>query len=109
MRLIDADALYEEIHDLMYTKESPSVILTESGQEIFNSGVGSACCLVAQASTIDAVPVVHAKWTGGKYYNGTYGYEKTCTNCKKEYVVVYGYLFCPYCGARMDGEKDDGS
>ena len=57
----------------------------------------------ASVPTVDGVPVVHAKWTGGKYYNGTYGYEKTCTNCKKEYVVVYGYLFCPYCGARMDG------
>ena len=61
MRLIDADALYEEIYDLRYTKESPSVIFTEEGQEIFNCGIGAACSVVAQSNTIDAVPVVRCK------------------------------------------------
>lgn len=51
---------------------------------------------------IDAVPVVHARWIGGKYYNDVYGYEKTCTACKREYVVPYGYIYCPYCGAHME-------
>lgn len=61
MRLTDADGLYTEIYNLRYTRESPSVVLTEVGEEIFNSAVEAACCLVAQSKTIDAVPVVRCK------------------------------------------------
>ena len=60
--------------------------------------------LIDEQPTIEAVPVVHAKWVGGKYYNDVYGYEKTCTACQTEYVVGFDYLYCPYCGAKMDGE-----
>ena len=61
---------------------------------------------VRSAPALNVAPVVHAKWVGGKYYNDVYGYEKTCTACQREYVVGFDYLFCPYCGARMDGEAE---
>lgn len=60
--------------------------------------------VVKDIPAIDAVPVVHARWIGGKYYNDVYGYEKTCTACKKEYVVGFDYQYCPYCGAKCATE-----
>ena len=65
-----------------------------------------AYAMIADAPALDVAPVVHARWVGGKYYNDVFGYEKTCTACQREYVVGFDYLFCPYCGAKMDGEED---
>ena len=61
------------------------------------------CALIANAPTIEAVPVVHAEWKmrGGKLY---------CTNCGKKALAEkdrddwYGCAksdFCPNCGADM--------
>jgi hypothetical protein len=65
---------------------------------------------------VDAAPIIHAKWImrGGKF---------RCSNCdgkakwdknggtggwSSEYTQVKT-AFCPYCGAIMDGGKNDGS
>ena len=61
MRLIDSDALTEELYDLKYTKECPSIILTPTGQEIYNSGVETAIGTVLDAPIVDAVPVIRCK------------------------------------------------
>lgn len=61
MRLIDADALTEELYDLKYTKEYPSIILTQAGQEIYNSGVETAIGTVLSAPNVDAVPAIRCK------------------------------------------------
>jgi hypothetical protein len=98
MRLIDADALLK--HSI------PLPVKVYETHEIIQCGIIPERC-VHESPTIDAVPVVHARWIGGKYYNDVYGYEKTCTACKKEYVVGFDYLYCPYCGAKMDGEAED--
>lgn len=109
MRPIDADDLKKELEDLKYTQESPSIILTPAGQEIYNDGVNAAIFAVMNSPTIDAVPVVHARRIKGMYMLDMYGYENTCSHCLHEYVVGFDYLYCPYCGARMDGEmKYDG-
>ena len=99
MRTIDADALKKELWGLKYTKESPSIILTQAGQEIFNSGIESAIATVLSAPTIEVKPVVHARW---KMTDSPY-----CSHCR--HIAVYKYRYCPDCGARMDGEPHDDS
>ena len=59
----------------------------------------------------DVRPVVHARWVEYKRAH----YFK-CSSCKKpvpyrKAVQINGtreYNFCPYCGAQMDGGKDNG-
>lgn len=94
MRPIDADALKEKIEQCggegtiaRYCKR----VLAE--------------CLDNDAPTIDAVPVVHARWINHKD-------EHQCSACK-EFTVVDAYVwiqlrydFCPYCGAKMDGDEN---
>lgn len=61
--------------------------------------------------TVDAVEVVHGRWEivsdaevcGNKPYR--------CTNCISDYWMHTGimkrFLYCPFCGAKMDGERKD--
>lgn len=90
MRLIDADALMEEIVDKI-----PA-----------NSARYSFQKFVQFAPTVDAVPVVHGEWIGD-----------TCSVCNKkwdEYMIGnaddWGYFdpmpdFCQNCGADMRKEE----
>ena len=86
MRLIDAEALIEEIDKANDKWTIPHNIVVET---IFN------------ASTVEAKPVVHAHWRGSKFAEsmGIYGVVG-CSNCDKNGSKYYRY--CPYCGAQMD-------
>lgn len=99
MRLIDADALIAESSLLSGTPPT------------WDNPLGVGCVYgvavdtIENAPTVDAQPVVHAKFT---YYknNGITDYFK-CSDCGN---VVNVYLdnfpehkFCCNCGARMDG------
>ena len=58
--------------------------------------------------SIDAVPVVHGRW---EYWN--FDVYK-CSNCDgyshvKEVIGKPSWDYCPLCGAKMDGGKDDES
>lgn len=57
----------------------------------------------------DVQPVKKGKWRHSISYNGFI----VCSECKHEayWDTDYGqqlFDYCPYCGARMDGEKNDG-
>ena len=59
--------------------------------------------IVENAPTIDAVPVVHARWDRlmGDYY---------CTNCDKKLrrsSRTKRPKYCERCGARMDEKEND--
>ena len=62
---------------------------------------------------VDAVEVVHAKWSPIRNFGGgeCYGY---CTNCKTPVKadnatgLVMSNRFCHWCGAKMDGGNEDG-
>ena len=94
MRLIDADAL---------------------AKELMHEGLGYQYNRVANAPTVDAVPVRHGKW-----FIGTVPYL-VCSECKNRtplrwderrgYVLDYRSPYCPNCGAKMDGaeRKEDES
>lgn len=63
--------------------------------------------IIENAPAVDAVPVVHGQWVETK--NGFH-----CSNCCKQpgrhptKRGVYLSTYCPNCGAKMDGGKDNG-
>lgn len=98
MRLIDADALKKKAYPF------PCAIGAEYAVTIRAIG---------EAPTIDAVPVVHAKWVENDLF------EHRCTNCGNRIPFYHCYSdesddewdeeidltkFCPNCGAMMDAE-----
>lgn len=54
----------------------------------------------------DAVPVVHGRWEAKGYVCGESEFE--CSVChKSEWRTSIGrFRWCPFCGARMDGDDD---
>lgn len=92
MRLIDADALVDDI-----TAASD------------NAGMGAVIArtlirYVKRAPTIDAVPVVHGRWIWNETGKPDWEQFYTCSNCgDREYWESH---FCPNCGAKMDLEVD---
>jgi len=93
-RLIDANALIAE-YDRVHIGEP-----------------GKARKLMEDAPTVDAVEVVHGRWI-----NEGDG-DWRCSVCRRLYTFDdYGDIdpkedcgcnYCPNCGAKMDGGKDDG-
>ena len=64
-------------------------------------------CVIAKIETMpDAVSVVHGEWIIS-YMGGRKQTE--CSACGKSFTTydVYGWNYCPWCGAKMDGADDD--
>ena len=61
--------------------------------------------------TVDAVEVVHGKWEEQKEYDfkarDYYLSGYTCSCCGLWYLNVKKYNYCPNCGAKMDGGKNN--
>ena len=59
--------------------------------------------LLNQSDTVDAVPVVHGRWTESEDGDGA-----VCSVCGEDFCNVYleveRFLYCPNCGAKMDGD-----
>ena len=88
MRLIDADAV-----DIEYRGGFHDDYVVN-----YNSFIN--------APTIDAVEVVHGEWIVS--YTG--GIKQTeCSACGKSFITydVYGWNYCPWCGAKMKGADDE--
>lgn len=90
MRLIDADALKEELTE-------PNVWWETESQ---------AQGIIDAAPTID--PVKHGKWID-KMLDNFRKYEVVCSECGARYVGNYDaydepsdFNYCPNCGARME-------
>lgn len=75
--------------------------------EILARAVDTARAFIKDIPAVDAVPVVHARWTEGTTRIGMW---RKCSVCGVEQTErdAYGYMnsfkFCPKCGARMDGD-----
>lgn len=67
---------------------------------------------IDNAPTIDYAPVRHGEWVEQEGFDGdTY---HTCSACNEDWVCIDGspaennMHFCPNCGAKMDGGKNNG-
>jgi hypothetical protein len=84
MRLIDADSIH-------YTR-----VLSQQGLNMELA----AKVVIDDMPTIDAAPVVHGRWIN---QDSTYT-KYQCSACKERNFDGVG-RYCPYCGAKMDGEQ----
>ena len=100
MRLIDADALLESGICAEYGYNDNGLLLIPM-RDVTNS--------IRNAPTIDAEPVRHGRWLYNYYPTVWYGHgeppEWVCSECEERAYNTYDY--CPNCGAKMDGGKDD--
>ena len=87
MRLIDGDALLEKMKRRREYVGRPS----------------DPVCLVEDAPTIDAVPVVHGRWI--KLAEASEWDQKRCSVCGD--VACCQGNYCMNCGAKMDGGDND--
>ena len=92
MRLIDAEALEEEIVKTMRYVPKDAVL--------------DVACMVNRAPTIEAKPVVHAHWECAQWY------EHQCSNCGDFALLNDKNIdcksnYCPHCGAVMDEVIDN--
>lgn len=98
-RLIDADKLMKELEKVESEVLSPADI-------VWNNAVNLCIKTAKSQPTVDAAPVVHGEWRLD-LYTAKYGNPYRCSECKEEYGDTYNY--CPNCGAKMDGGKDEDS
>jgi len=67
--------------------------------------------MLADAPTVDAVPVKHGYWIPVKDWDTDERY--ICSACFSEFCFLEGTpaeadcLYCPHCGAKMEGMADD--
>lgn len=93
MRLIDAE-------DYPYKN---GAFDWQHGNKHFIRGIETMQEWIEDQTTVDAAPVVHARWVPQKESLGTYAKCSKCECRCKGYVPNYKY--CPNCGARMDRKE----
>lgn len=98
MRLIDADALKENI-------PNTSVDIFENCRNCTTLCDWQVKELIDKMPTIDAVEVVHGEWIATRVeVDGSRFTGERCSRCGWwKSMSIYNY--CPNCGAKMDGEK----
>lgn len=100
VRLIDADALIQELC-------GDCIGIMKDGECRFGKMCGDMQ-FVRNAPTID--PVKHGRWIDRRSIAAMNRYE--CSVCKRmttvdEFMGKPMYAYCPWCGARMEGDGDD--
>ena len=106
-RLIDADALAKWLDKEHYV-DRPSGKCDERQNRVLGIAI-SALKNPQIAPTIDAEPVRHGRWGETQVigYDGIHPvYGKPCSKCGYE-TELYKPNYCPNCGAKMDGGKDN--
>lgn len=115
MRLIDADALIDEIdEEIEYGTEKYEEHFDDADKYI-TKGLRIARKDTLKQPTIDAALIKHGQWEWEPGYVGT---QARCSVCKRSPIGFYSlpilqigrlpeYPFCPKCGARMDGGVED--
>lgn len=56
---------------------------------------------VSKLPAADVAPVVHGRWSTGRFNMETGNYEEQCARCRN-FSKEYGKPYCPNCGAKMD-------
>ena len=65
------------------------------------------CNDIARFPGVDAEPVRHGSWK--PIEEGANGHLMECTVCKTWIMHYYDYAsdYCPQCGAKMDGDRNE--
>ena len=97
-RLIDADALIEDIENEINKKTK--VILLADYNHFYCSGMRNAIRLAKRLPTAD--PVKHGRW---KFAKDVY---VSCSVCGVTILLFNAENpnYCPHCGAKMDGKEE---
>lgn len=90
MRLIDADALIDEVKHIT----GQDTIMWFYDRRIKREQEVNMAAFIELMPTID--PVKHGRWE----YIGGYGYQYRCSNCIM--CAEHKTLYCANCGAKMD-------
>lgn len=102
MRLIDADALVENIEsEIAVDKE---IYPDDKSSIIFRAGMRNVIGIVKNQDTVDTVK--HGEWINidAKFENMYVAHQ--CSICKSEFLGDASN-FCPHCGARMEVNTND--
>lgn len=106
MRLIDADAL-PKLLDAEYKQTMKLIWEGEKHLDTLAEGFAEAIHIAKYiAPTVDAAPVVHARWIEKSAPARKIYFE--CSHCgaqENKHTAIKGY-YCWRCGARMDGGSD---
>jgi hypothetical protein len=100
MRLIDADLLKDGLRNLK--ARGTNINYVKGLQDAIDDYLPQ---IIDDVPTIDAEPVKHARWEQccnlmGEYFKcSECGYKAEVPTCMGEPI----YIFCPNCGAKMDG------
>lgn len=98
IRPIDAEATYQSM-----VKTIVNMMRTKRWMRGDKDNEDEILLVIQNAPTLDYEPVVHAEW---KYYHKQN--RAVCTACSFERDLDDDFgraVFCPNCGAKMDGGK----
>ena len=101
---IEREAISEEIRKYYY-KNPPNFSYGEG----FDRGLDRAQRAILDAPAADVAPVRHGRWIDAYpdiEPNPMFMYG-ICSECGFEQGISKYLNYCPNCGARMDGGKDD--
>lgn len=93
--------------DFFYGQRAGRELWAEKPREVQDKDIENFCrdlstlrSVIKNAPTVDAVPVVHGRWT---YYSTT---MQECSNCHR-HTARHKFKYCPHCGAKMDGGENN--
>ena len=89
MPLIDADTLWKVFENAGWWDNADRDVAQD---------------LLDKAPTVDAEPVRHGRWIYGITLNHEW---KKCSECLVSQDIFGCFTYCPNCGAKMDGGKQD--
>lgn len=99
-RLIYAEDLFEPVDFKVFIAGRSGGKTMAMYEQIFRQRV-------EMAPTIDAVPVVHGEWHIDRTFMP---FSTSCSECGCTLFEdgAWEWNYCPNCGAKMDGGKDNG-
>ena len=103
-RLIDANTLVAEIKETVCKNCN-----SHNGIRCGSCWVDDTIGFLQESPTVDAVEVVHGRWVRRIVDHEKPGYWKEeCSICGFD-GDAYAFLYCPSCGAKMDGDGNGNS
>ena len=115
-RLIDADELekdyrnqFESVYKHIRDSVNPSDFFVERhaayNKELMRVEMEAFCKYLQSRPTIDAEPVRHGNWRTFQFPKRWNGSTLRCSECNTG--TTWRWNYCPNCGAKMNGGKDN--